>query len=212
MTATTQLEMVNVNAEKRHGLDNQQPSIIKGSMMMTVQRLAERRRGKCLEKQGSVMKARPIGERLSAKVDTTGSDTFWNGTRCHVWTGWLMPNGYGQINKGGKAVLVHRVAWEVAGGEIPQGTFVLHRCDNRKCVNPQHLFLGSFQDNMDDMVAKRRHTHGIRNPHAKLSEQQVLDIRSAVGTHKVIAGVFGVSQPLVTMIRNRKIWRLLDKI
>lgn len=126
---------------------------------------------------------------------------------CLEWTSWLLPNGYGQFHKDRKTVLAHRVAWELKNGDIPVGMFILHKCDNRKCVNHEHLFLGTFNENMLDMVSKDRHARGTRNGHAKLTNAQVIKIRSTIGTHKAIAEVFGVSQALVTMIRNGRIWR-----
>jgi hypothetical protein len=137
--------------------------------------------------------------RFQAKVAKAASG-------CHEWTGCLMPNGYGQIHLNGRTAYAHRVAWELAHGPI-DGLYVLHRCDNRKCVNPAHLFLGSFEDNMADMVAKRRQAHGAKNGHAKLTPAQVLAIRAATGKQKDIASEFGVSKPLVSMIRSGRIWQ-----
>lgn len=117
-----------------------------------------------------------------------------------------MPNGYGQIHHKGKTAYAHRVAWELAHGEIPEGGYILHSCDNRRCVNHAHMRVGSFQDNMDDMTRRKRHAYGERNGHAKLTEHQVRDIREAEGTHKHIAKLFGVTQPLVSMIKSRRIW------
>jgi hypothetical protein len=118
-----------------------------------------------------------------------------------------MPNGYGQIHSSGRTAYAHRVAWERANGPIPDGEFVLHDCDNRRCVNPAHLRLGSFQDNMDDMTGKLRHAHGARNGHAKLTVAEVRLIRFMGGSHSSIAKHFGVTQSLVTMIRTRRIWK-----
>jgi len=118
-----------------------------------------------------------------------------------------MPNGYGQFHLNGKTAYAHRVAYEIANGPFQKEAFVMHSCDNRKCVNPDHLSLGTFDLNMADMVDKGRQTHGAKNPHAKLTPDQVREIRSAVGTHKEIGALFGVSQPLVTMIRSGRIWK-----
>lgn len=168
---------------------------------MTVQRLAERRSSKRSEMRGQAVPApRPIAERFQEKIKVKASG-------CHEWQGCLMPNGYGQIHHAGKTAYAHRIAYELKYGPFPEGSFVLHTCDNRSCVNPAHLFLGTFDDNMADMVSKKRQAHGGKNHHAKLSADQVRAIRSAVGTHREIGLRFGVSQPLVTMIRSGRIWR-----
>lgn len=118
-----------------------------------------------------------------------------------------MPNGYGQIRQDGKTAYAHRVAYELKNGPIGNGLFVLHSCDNRKCVNPDHLSLGTFDDNMADMVGKLRQAHGQKNGHAKLKPEQVREIRAAIGTHREIAARYGVTQSLVSMIRSGRIWK-----
>jgi len=118
-----------------------------------------------------------------------------------------MPNGYGQVHLDGRTAYAHRVVWELVNGPVPKGAFVLHTCDNRRCVNPAHLWLGTYLDNIHDMTAKLRHAHGTRNGHAKLTVAEVKSIRRMIGTHTEIAACFGVSQPLVSMIKTGRIWR-----
>src|SRR5262245_16481937 len=198
MLTTTQLETTNVKVQK--STDWAISSQASCQRMMKVQRLVERRRPKRAEMRGSDMQKRPVADRFHEKVKTLESG-------CQEWTGWVMPNGYGQIHHQGKTQYAHRVAYELHLGVIPEGKFVLHTCDNRKCVNPKHLWLGSFDDNMADMVNKSRQAHGSRNGHAKLTADQVREIRCAVGTHEAIARDFGVSQPTVTMIRRGHTWK-----
>lgn len=97
------------------------------------------------------------------------SDRFWakvdrNPDGCWLWTGSKSSHGYGQLFSmvgGHRAVLhTHRISWELHNGPIPDGLWVLHRCDVRPCVRPDHLFLGTRQDNTDDMMAKGRHRYG----------------------------------------------------
>jgi hypothetical protein len=95
---------------------------------------------------------KPLTVRFWAKVEKAGPDDCW------LWAGATVPNGYGKISRGGSSglLLAHRVSWILAKSEIPEGQLVLHRCDNRLCVNPAHLFLGTHGDNARDMVAKGR--------------------------------------------------------
>lgn len=80
-------------------------------------------------------------------------------TDCLEWTGSLDKNGYGKLKVQGKQYYTHRIAYQLGYGLDPKELFVCHKCDNPKCVNPQHLFLGTHQDNMDDMLRKGRHTN-----------------------------------------------------
>lgn len=107
---------------------------------------------------------RPAKERFVAKVvRVEKADACWE------FTGSIGRDGYGQFrsNRGGSGMeKAHRYAWFLENGDIPEGLFVLHRCDNRKCVRPSHLWLGTLSDNMKDMVAKGRNPDisGSNNP------------------------------------------------
>lgn len=96
---------------------------------------------------------RPMPERFWLKVDKSGE--------CWLWTSYINPCGYGQFQETSyRSERSHRVAWRIVNGPIPDGMFVLHRCDVRRCVNPAHLFLGTNDDNMADKVAKGRQARG----------------------------------------------------
>lgn len=93
---------------------------------------------------------RPIAERFWEK-------THWSSGGCWEWTAACYPNGYGHFMRvKHKVVLAHRMAYELANGSIPEGLLVLHRCDNRRCVRPDHLWVGTQSDNMRDMHTKGR--------------------------------------------------------
>ena len=197
MHTTTHLETGNVTVKKCLIGQSAAKRLIIKCGMMKVQRLAERRSFQVKAKCGANMK-RPIEQRFFEKVSI-------NENGCHDWTGSIMPNGYGQFHKNGKTAYAHRVAFELANGAATD--FVLHKCDNRKCVNPEHLFSGTSADNMADMVAKGRQAHGHRNGHAKLNAEKVKAIRSEIGLHREIGAKYGVTRSLVSMIRSGRIWR-----
>ena len=146
-----------------------------------------------------------IEERWRAKYTVVESG-------CWEWTSSIDSRGYGMIkHKNGKQIKAHRFSWMLHRGEIPKGIFVLHKCDNRKCVNPDHLFLGTHQDNMDDMVIKHRSAtnKGKANGAAKLTEADIIGIRNALGnylTQSYIGKVYGVSQTQISHINLRKQW------
>lgn len=131
--------------------------------------------------------------------------------RCWEWLGSIYRHGYGQFASGTEWRYAHRTAYLFEVGEIPRGLCVLHMCDNRSCVNPGHLFLGTHQDNMDDMVSKGRQSHpvasGERNGRAILTRGQVEFIRSIVGQNSVLAGAYGVKPVTITKARNGSNWR-----
>jgi len=81
--------------------------------------------------------------------------TIVNGS-CIEFVGGKIGGGYGRVNFNGQRFVAHRLAWELTNGPIPEGLFVLHKCDNPPCINPDHLFLGTNKDNTQDMLAKGR--------------------------------------------------------
>lgn len=137
-------------------------------------------------------------------------------TGCWEWTASKQRGGYGQIMMGGKygkPKRAHRVSYELFCDKIPDGLHVLHKCDNRACINPGHLFLGTNADNQADMDAKgRRVSVGLRgeaNNGAKLTADDVAAIRSSQGslTHNALAAQFGISRSQVQNIIYGRQWK-----
>ncbi len=122
---------------------------------------------------------------------------------CIVYTG--QSNGsYGQIEHKRKTYLAHRAAYLVFKGEIPDGKMVCHSCDNRLCINPDHLWLGSAKDNVQDMISKNRQRYVQR---LKFSDEQIGEIKKALSdgmSHSKISELFGVSCAYVSLLRNNK--------
>jgi len=130
---------------------------------------------------------------------------------CLNWIGSKSRKGYGRMREGprdSKVVAAHRIAWQLHNGTIPDGLSVLHRCDNRACVNPNHLFLGTYADNNTDRDSKGRHRplRGESNGMAKLTRADVMAIRADQRTSIAIAPDFGVSNSLVRLIKSGKAW------
>lgn len=142
------------------------------------------------------------------------ADVLVIGTRkdkngCILWNGELSEHGYGLIASKHRA---HRVSFELFIGPIPDGLKVLHTCDVRNCVNPNHLFIGTLADNVYDMVAKGRNVKGSRSNFAKLKEEQVIELRRIAATgmdRKEIAKMFNIDLSTVYCIVRRSRWKTL---
>jgi len=145
-------------------------------------------------------------ERFHSKYEGAGSHRCWN------WKAGKYPNGYGSFATiRDKSEGAHRVAWRLSNGE-PGDMHVLHKCDNKRCVNPAHLFIGTPADNNADRASKGRSAdiRGEKHPMCKLTESDVMAIRSIRKngkTLKEIASMFGISHSNVSMICNRVNWR-----
>jgi hypothetical protein len=145
-----------------------------------------------------------VSARFWAKVDKSGECWIW--TACH-----FLRDGrptYGMFSFGGRLRPASRVAWELVHGQIPQGLMVRHSCDNRGCVRPEHLSLGTHQDNMNDMVSRGRAARGQENVNGRFTADQVRGIRRRVANGERttdLAREYGVSQGAIWFIGAR--WR-----
>jgi len=131
-------------------------------------------------------------------------------TACTEHRGSVQTGGYGQIRHEGRNWLAHRLAWMLTYGPIPDGLNVSHRCDNPRCVNVGHLFLGTAADNLHDAIAKGRHIgrvpeHGVRKRRIrKLTDADVQAIRQSHQPLTAIAERYGVSVSHACNVRNGK--------
>ena len=151
-------------------------------------------------------------------------DAFWSKVNissskkdCWEWTGARKPKGYGNVRINKRYKVAHRVAFELANGEIPAGYIVCHICDNPSCCNPTHLMLGTARSNAADMLIKGRQkkaegaARGVVNGNSKLNDEDIREIRKLYngGTHNQykLAEMFGVSQAAIGSIVRNKTWR-----
>lgn len=145
-----------------------------------------------MKKRNRIYTRIPLHERFWQNVNKTDD--------CWLWTGAVRSDSkfpYGVINSGGhggKALRAHRLSYEMHHGEIPKGYFVCHRCDNPRCVNPDHLFLGTNKDNMVDCKAKGRNKYpggakGEDHPMARFTQEQIDKIRSEYAGEKPVLRV-----------------------
>ena len=144
-------------------------------------------------------------------VDVKGADECWN------WLGYKVGNGYGRftlpdVEKPKRVVAAHRLAWTIANGDIPNGLYVCHACDNRACCNPAHLWLGTHQENIADMMKKGRayDRRGEKHPRTQLSNADVKTIRHLYfaerRTQKELGKFFGIHRSSVSNIVTGYSW------
>ena len=150
-------------------------------------------------------------ERFWSHVEKKGENECWN------WIGNKNASGYGRIvvrygsRKVGKRkfIAAHRHAYKITNGEIPDGMMIRHSCNNRACCNPNHLSIGTHQDNMTDMVLAGRSTYGERNPTSKLTACEVEQIRLSRKngyTLKELGRIYNVSLSNIHLICKGKSW------
>ncbi len=148
------------------------------------------------------------------------ANKFWDkvdkgevGSDCWLWLGATWGNNhYGAVRYDGRMQSAHRVSWQLWRGIIPNGKLILHKCDVSTCVNPNHLYIGDYSDNMRDMNMRGRTNHepknvGERNGQAKLTGTQVDMIVASNLTYQEIAYAYGISTSQVGRIKNGQLWK-----
>jgi hypothetical protein len=154
--------------------------------------------------KGNSERNQRAGETLAEKLDhyTDRSDP----SGCWIWTGARYTHGYGSLWWQGKAHRAHKLAWEEKNGAIPDGLLLRHDCDNKRCVNPGHMRLGTHADNARDRVNRNRQAKGEGNGNARLSSSQAESIREDRRSSTIIAAEYGISPSLVSRIRRGELW------
>lgn len=128
---------------------------------------------------------------------------------CWEWLGGLDEDGYGYFYIPGTS-RAHRASWLLFVGPIPTDHSVCHHCDNRRCVRPTHLFVGTNAVNMADKIAKQRHSRGTQIGNSKLTEGQVLEIRGSIAPTGELSRRFNVHRNSISAIRNGTKWKHLS--
>ena len=148
------------------------------------------------------MKRKSLQERFDEKFIPDPNSGCW------LWTAYCNKLGYGTFKLRDMSVHAHRISYQLYRGDITTGLDVLHRCDVRSCVNPSHLFLGTQQDNIRDMVAKNRQSGalGQNNIFSKLTSDQILAIRADQRPQRLVAADYGIDKTHVWRIRTKKAW------
>lgn len=145
-----------------------------------------------------------------SRVEAKGPDECWE------WKGTIQDFGYGLFPLNGLQLRTHRVMWFIKHGKIPDGMFVCHHCDNPPCVNPSHLFLGTYLKNIQDKVEKGRNPHGENHYATELTPEQVMEIRQINGSRKwgtgyrALAKKYGVSRSIIRDAAKEITWKDLN--
>lgn len=156
----------------------------------------------------------PIEQRFWRYVKKTDDGSCWE------WTGLIAGGGYGGIQRSGAGngrMMAHRLSYEMHKGPVPEGMVVMHKCDNRACVNPDHLDVGTQRDNILDAVHKRRMKNnlppvpsGEKHPGAKLKADDVRAIRDSTLSVRKLAVIYGVSPSTIQAAKKGDNWSCLD--
>ena len=147
----------------------------------------------------------PIAQKLeqySIKIPESG---------CWIWIGSINNHGYGRLTFGADRVIgAHRASYEHKYGDIPDHMFALHHCDVKCCVNPDHIFLGTQQENMADKVCKNRQANGVKHGMSKLTEEQAREAKFGNSKPTELAKKFNCSATIIRQIRGGMYWKHLE--
>jgi len=163
----------------------------------------------CSSRCAGLAKRVPLLERFWPRIRMASDEGCWE------WTGQLSRAGYAVLSAPGgrRPILAHRLSWEIHFGQIPDGLFVCHKCDNPACVRPDHLFLGTPKDNTADMIRKGRNTPalGARNGNVKLDRSVIPEIRYVYASGGLslaaVGRMFSTSHRNVAHIVRRSTWK-----
>ena len=147
-------------------------------------------------------KIKPMDRFLSKVLKTSN---------CWLWTACKTQSGYGVFSLNRKYIRAHRASWVLHFGELPKsdgfnGICVLHHCDVRHCVNPNHLYLGTGKENMKDRTCRDRLPKGSAHANSKLVEQDIIDIRRDIRQGVIVAKKYNITPAQISNIRLRKQW------
>lgn len=148
----------------------------------------------------------PIKEKLDMNVIKVPESGCW------IWMGMISRYGYGRFTFGTKTNFsAHRTSYELKYGKIPDGMLALHHCDVKCCVNPDHIFIGTQQENMTDKVTKNRQAKGESHGMSKLTKEQATEAKFSGAKTSELAKKFNCSAVMIRQIRSGHYWKHLEK-
>lgn len=149
----------------------------------------------------------PMDDRVRDMARFESKYTTEPNSGCWLWTSYINESGYGATTWHNKRILAHRLAWTLFKGKIPEGLYVLHKCDVPCCVNPDHLYIGTDEQNKMDSITRKRHVYGDRHPDAKLKSVDIPAIREDPRPILEIASDYNVSYRTIYRVKARTSWK-----